>query len=74
MSRNTILIHVGFWVVLIFLYPVLGMIQAIFFWNPWNRRITGLGHYVGFALTWVPFLRGRLLAPFRDSLLADAGL
>jgi HEAT repeat protein len=72
-SRNTILIHAGFWVLLIFFYPVSGMVQAIFFWNPWIRRIMGLG-YVGFALTWVPFLRRRLLAPFHDSLLADAGL
>ncbi|NJO43178.1 MAG: hypothetical protein HC769_23940 [Cyanobacteria bacterium CRU_2_1] len=33
----------------------------------------GLG-YVGFALTWVPFLRRSLFAPFHESLLADAGL
>src|SRR5262249_20967552 len=48
-------------------------IQAIFFWNPWVRGITGLG-YVGFALTWIPYLRARLFAPFKESLLSDAAL
>jgi hypothetical protein len=48
-------------------------IQAIFFWNPWVRKIGGAG-YVGFLLAWVPFLRRKLFEPFRDSLLADAKL
>ena len=48
-------------------------VQAIFFWNPWVRRLLGLG-YVGFLLTWVPPLRAILLAPFKESLLADANL
>ena len=55
------------------MYPTSPQIQAIFFWNPWVRRITGLV-YVGFLLTWVPFLRKRLFAPFTVSLLADANL
>ena len=37
------------------------------------RRIIGLG-YVGFALTWVSYLRSKLFAPFEASLLADATL
>lgn len=37
------------------------------------RRIFGLG-YVGFFLTWVPFLRRKLFEPFNPSLLADAQL
>ena len=37
------------------------------------RRFTGLG-YAGFALTWVPFLRTKLFAPFKPSLIADAAL
>ena len=65
--------HVLFWLVLIALYPRSRIVQAIFFWNPWVRRFTGLG-YVGFALTWVPFLRAKLFAPFKPSLIADAAL
>jgi len=60
-----------FWIALIFLYPRFPSVQAVFFWNPWVRRFLGFG-YVGLLLTWVPFLRNRLLSPFRDSLLADA--
>ncbi|QRO01269.1 HEAT repeat domain-containing protein [Archangium violaceum] len=65
--------HAGFWMLLIFFYPRSPQVQAIFFWNPWVRRILGFG-YVGLLLTWVPFLRRRLLAPFHDLLLADADL
>ena len=72
-SRNIILVHIAFWLVLIFSYPKYPQIQAMFFWNPWVRRIAGMG-YVGFFLTWVPFLRRKLLEPFQHSLLADAGL
>ncbi|BDI19451.1 hypothetical protein ANSO36C_52530 [Nostoc cf. commune SO-36] len=67
------LAHAVFWLALILVYPKSPQIQAIFFWNPWVRKIMGLG-YVGFALTWIPFLRRSLFAPFRESLLADAGL
>jgi HEAT repeat protein len=72
-GKNVWLAHAVFWLALIFAYPKSPQIQAIFFWNPWVRKIMGLG-YVGFALTWVPFLRRSLFAPFRESLLADAGL
>lgn len=65
--------HVLFWLALITVYPLSRIVQAIFFWNPWVRRFTGLG-YVGFALTWVPFLRTKLFAPFKPSLVADAAL
>ena len=71
--RNIILIHAAFWLLLIFAYPKSPQIQAIFFWNPWVRRIFGMG-YVGFLLAWVPFLRRKLFEPFQPSLLADAGL
>ncbi len=66
-------LHFGFWIILIFCYPYSRMVQAIFFWNVLVRRIIGFG-YIGFCLTWVPFLRRRMLSPFRDSLLADANL
>ncbi|MBE5228081.1 MAG: HEAT repeat domain-containing protein [Microcystis aeruginosa PMC 728.11] len=71
--RNVWVIHGIFWLALVFAYPKSPQIQAIFFWNPWLRRITGLG-YVGLALTWVPFLRARLFSPFKESLLSDAHL
>jgi HEAT repeat protein len=72
-ARITILTHAAFWLALIFAYPKFPQIQAIFFWNPWVRRILGVG-YVGFLLTWVPFFRRKLFEPFKPSLLADAGL
>ncbi len=72
-ARNTIIIHITFWLALIFAYPKSPQVQAIFFWNPWVRKILGIG-YVGFLLTWVPFLRRKLFEPFKPSLLADAGL
>ncbi|WP_298909885.1 HEAT repeat domain-containing protein, partial [uncultured Nostoc sp.] len=72
-SRNTILIHAAFWLLLIFAYPKFPQVQAIFFWNPWVRRILGVG-YVGFLLTWFPPFRRKLFEPFKPSLLADAGL
>ncbi len=71
--RNIILIHPALWLLLIFAYPKYPKIQRIFFWNPWVRKIFGMG-YVGFLLTWIPFLRRRLFEPFRASLLADARL
>jgi HEAT repeat protein len=72
-TRNTILIHVTFWLALIFAYPKFPQVRAIFFWNPWVRKILGIG-YVGFLLTRLPFLRRKLFEPFKPSLLADAGL
>ncbi|WP_158501545.1 HEAT repeat domain-containing protein [Vitiosangium sp. GDMCC 1.1324] len=65
--------HAGFWLLFLFVYPRSAKVQAVFFWNPWVRRLLGLG-YVGLLLTWVPFLRRRLLKPFRPMLLAEAGL
>ncbi|HYX18380.1 MAG TPA: HEAT repeat domain-containing protein [Nostoc sp.] len=72
-ARITILSHATFWLALIFAYPKFPQIQAIFFWNPWVRRILGVG-YVGFLLTWFPPFRRKLFEPFKPSLLADAGL
>ena len=67
------LAHFFFWLLLIFAYPRFPQIQAIFFWNPWVRKIIGFG-YVGFLITWIPFLRSKLFIPFKQSLLADAKL
>jgi HEAT repeat protein len=66
-------VHAAFWLVLLFVYPRSPQVQAVFFWNPWVRRITGFG-YVGLLLTWVPFFRRRLLSPFGPLLLAEARL
>nr|VFK27288.1 MAG: hypothetical protein BECKMB1821G_GA0114241_102640 [Candidatus Kentron sp. MB]VFK31104.1 MAG: hypothetical protein BECKMB1821I_GA0114274_102040 [Candidatus Kentron sp. MB]VFK75522.1 MAG: hypothetical protein BECKMB1821H_GA0114242_102439 [Candidatus Kentron sp. MB] len=67
-----VLAHLLFWRLLILAYPRWPLVQTLFFWNRWMRRIGGFG-YVGLLLAWAPFLRRRLFAPFRDSLLADAG-
>ena len=72
-TRTIILTHILFWLALIFAYPKSPQIQAIFFWNPWVRKILGVG-YVDFFLTWIPFLRRKLFEPFQFSLLADAEL
>ncbi|MEH1970430.1 HEAT repeat domain-containing protein [Nostoc sp.] len=72
-AGNTIIAHIAFWLALIFAYPKFPQVQAIFFWNPWVRRILGVG-YVGFLLTWFPPFRRKLFEPFKPSLLADAGL
>jgi hypothetical protein len=65
------LVHGLFWVLLLFAYPKYPQVQAMFFWNPWVRRIFGLG-YVGILITFIPFLQRKLLAPFRESLAALA--
>ncbi|KAM3096821.1 hypothetical protein ACKFKF_21670, partial [Phormidesmis sp. 146-12] len=70
-ARIVIAAHLLVWLLLIFAYPKFPPVQAIFFWNPWVRRIIGVG-YVGFLLTWVPFLRRKLFEPFKFSLLADS--
>ncbi|MDX2211874.1 MAG: HEAT repeat domain-containing protein [Oculatellaceae cyanobacterium bins.114] len=72
-GMTTLLIHSLFWLALVAVYPVSPQVQAIFFWNPKVRTIFGLG-YVGLALTWIPFLRAKLFAPFRANLLAEADL
>ena len=60
--------HAAFWLLLIFVYPHSLMVQAIFFWNKWIRRMFGLG-YVGLAITLIPLFRRRLFEPFRESLI-----
>lgn len=69
----TWLIHALIWTGLILIYPKSRQVQAVFFWNPKMRKFFGLG-YVGLALTLIPFLRSKLFAPFKESLLADADL
>ncbi|NEQ87523.1 MAG: PBS lyase, partial [Moorea sp. SIO2I5] len=66
------LIHVSCWLLLIIIYPRSLQVQALI-WDWKFRTIVGLG-YISIALTWIPWLRYRLLAPFRQVLVADASL
>ncbi len=65
--------HALCWFLLIIAYPYSPRVQSIFFWNSDVLKWAGLG-YVKLALIHIPFLRNRLLSPFRSSLLADARL
>jgi hypothetical protein len=67
----TVPMHMALWLLLVLGYPHSRRVRAIFFWNPWVRRLVGLG-YIGFAITWIPWLRRRVLSPFRRVLLQDA--
>ncbi|AOY81599.2 HEAT repeat domain-containing protein [Moorena producens JHB] len=66
------LIHVSCWCFLIIIYPRSAQVQGLI-WDWKFRTIVGLG-YISIALTWIPWLRYRLLAPFREVLVADASL
>jgi hypothetical protein len=63
--------HLFFWILLVYVYPRSTQVQAFFFSDAWARRFLGL-YYVDLLLTYTPFLRNRLLAPFREELIADA--
>lgn len=67
------LCHLLFWGILLSLYPFSRKIQVVFFWNPYVRKILGLG-YIHLLLTRVPFLGRRLFLPYQSFLLADAAL
>ncbi|OLT60382.1 HEAT repeat domain-containing protein [Moorena bouillonii] len=66
------LVHVSGWLLLIIIYPRSLQVQGLI-WDWKFRTIVGLG-YISLALTWIPWLRYRLLAPFRQVLVADASL
>ncbi len=65
--------HALLWVALALAYPRSPLVQAVFFWNPWVRRIFGLGYAFPLVLA-VPALRANLVEPFARSLVADADL
>ncbi|MBW4589048.1 MAG: HEAT repeat domain-containing protein [Aetokthonos hydrillicola CCALA 1050] len=73
LAKTILLIHFAIWLTLILTYPKFPQVLAIFFWNLWLRRIVGFG-YIGLLLICVPWLRQRLFAPFKRSLLVDARL
>lgn len=66
-------LHPIIWLGLILAYPYAASIRAIFFWNPYVRKIAGLW-YIQVALVNFPGLRQRLFQPFRQTLLSDAAL
>ncbi len=65
--------HALLWLTLALAYPRSALVQAVFFWNPWVRRVFGLGYAFPLVLA-VPALRRRLVEPFARSLAADADL
>jgi hypothetical protein len=62
-----------FWTAFLVAFPWSRTIQAIFFWNPQARQFLSAG-FVPLLLLVLPPLRRRLLAPFRDDLIAQARL
>ena len=74
-NRAVWLLHPLVWIALIsaYPYPQSQKFLAVFFWNKYVRAVLGCW-YVGPLITSVPFLRQRLFAPFKDSLLADADI
>ncbi|HET6469340.1 MAG TPA: hypothetical protein VFG43_13285, partial [Geminicoccaceae bacterium] len=72
-ASAAVVAHVVLWLALALAYPHSRVVQAVFFWNPWVRKIVGLGYAVPLLLL-IPPLRRRLVAPFAGTLLADARL
>jgi hypothetical protein len=60
--RTILLVHGATWLGLVLAYPYFVKVRSIFFWNPWIRKIAGLG-YVDWLLTKIPFLSRRFLPP-----------
>jgi hypothetical protein len=65
-STKIIGAHGILWVALLWLYPRYTWVQAVFFWNPWVRKLFGL--HLSLLIPLLPFVRRRLLAPFRSAL------
>jgi hypothetical protein len=63
-----VLIHLALWIVLLSVYPRSASVQAIVFWNPFVRKLLGLG-YIDLVLLYVPYARTRLFAPFMPDFL-----
>jgi hypothetical protein len=66
------LLHLGFWVVLLTLYPRWRWLQAVVFWNPLVRKSLGL-FYIDLVLLQSGFARRQLFKPFAKSFLGDVG-
>ena len=61
------------WTIFLVAFPWSRTVQSIFFWNPRARKFISAG-FVPLLLLILPPLRRRLLAPFRDDLVAAARL
>ena len=72
-GKEVWLAHAVFWLALILVYPKPPQIQAIFFWNPWVRKIKGLG-VCRLCVDLGAISEAQVICPFRESLLADAAL
>jgi hypothetical protein len=72
-APRIIAIHASIWLLLIFVYPYSPSLQGAVFWNRSVRRGLTLW-YIDFMMAAVPFIRARLIAPFRNQLTADARL
>jgi hypothetical protein len=72
-SGNILVIHFIFWFLLICFYSKITWVQSLFFWNKDIRDWGGLW-YVTFLLTYIPFLRRIILAPFKENFLSDANI
>ena len=70
---RSVILWTMFWVAFLIAFPWSRTVQAIFFWNPRARRFFSVG-FVPLLLLVLPPLRRRLLAPFRDDLVAQARL
>ena len=66
----SILIHSIAWMLLLIIYPYSKSIQALFFWNPMVRNIAGFG-YINLIINITPFIKKRLLKPFRNSMVSN---
>lgn len=62
--------HIVIWLIILTLYPRSTSIQAVILWNPWFRKLIGLGYFDIILMAW-PFARRQLFAPFHEQLLGD---
>lgn len=73
LATSPLFLQVMFWVVVVLAYPRSRAAQAWVFFDSSARKVIALG-YVDFLLSWLPWLRSRMMAPFREALLSGAAL
>jgi hypothetical protein len=67
-----VIVHLGFWAILLIAYPRSNRVRTHVFYNPLARKILGLG-YVDILLVWIGPLRRLIFAPFADGMLGELG-
>ncbi|KQQ35541.1 hypothetical protein ASG19_17800 [Rhizobium sp. Leaf306] len=65
-----LVVHIAFWLLLLTAYPRSVRLQTHVFYNPWVRKIFGLG-YVDLLLVWIAPIRRRFFEPFRTPLSGE---